>query len=58
MDAVQQLDPDIYDDEAFVGIEEGEVMDGRVVDDLNEEGASIASHAPDSHSIVASGARD
>lgn len=35
----QQLDPEIYDDEAFVGLEEGELLDGKVVDDLNDEGA-------------------
>ena len=34
----QQLDPEIYDDEAFVGMEEGELLDGKVVDDLNDEG--------------------
>ena len=33
----QQLDPDVYDDEAFIGTEEGEI-EGQVVDDLNDDG--------------------
>ena len=50
----KQLDPDIYDDEAFVGMEEGELLDGKVVDDLNDEGAFRHRSAP----LVASCGRD
>jgi hypothetical protein len=41
MGGLQELDPEIFDEEAFIGIEEGEVLDGRVVDDLNEEGTRL-----------------
>lgn len=37
MNGAQDLDREVYDDEAFIGNEEGEI-DGRVVDDLNDEG--------------------
>jgi hypothetical protein len=36
--AANQIDPEIYDDEAFVGIEDGQILDGKVVDDLNDDG--------------------
>jgi hypothetical protein len=36
--ATNQIDPEIYDDEAFVGIEDGQILDGKVVDDLNDDG--------------------
>ena len=34
----QQIDKDIYDDEAFIGVREGEI-EGKVLDDLDAEGA-------------------
>lgn len=40
----QQLDPNIYDEEAFIGTEEGEI-EGNVVDDLNDEGALLKSES-------------
>lgn len=34
----QDIDRDIYDDEAFIGAREGEI-EGKVLDDLDAEGA-------------------
>lgn len=41
MDQHQNMDRDIYDDEAFLGNEEGEILDGEVVDDLDEDGTLL-----------------
>lgn len=36
----QEIDRDIYDDEAFIGVREGEI-EGKVLDDLDAEGAVL-----------------
>jgi hypothetical protein len=46
MSGQPNIDRDIYDDEAFIGTEEGEIMDGTVAADLDDEGASRAPSAP------------
>ena len=46
MNGAQDLDREVYDDEAFIGNEEGEI-DGRVVDDLNDEGEIIGDCSTD-----------
>lgn len=33
-----QPNDEIYDDEAFIGVEEGLITDGKVLDDLDAEG--------------------
>jgi hypothetical protein len=40
MDNGNQLDDQIYDDEAFIGVEEGQITDGKVLDDLDDEGTA------------------
>ena len=35
----QEPNGDVYDDEAFIGVEEGLITDGKVLDDLDAEGS-------------------
>lgn len=37
----QAIDKEIYDDEAFIGVHEGEI-EGKVLDDLDAEGTLIS----------------
>lgn len=36
---------ELYDDEAYIGVEEGLITDGKVLDDLDAEGAQACSPA-------------
>jgi hypothetical protein len=45
--ASNHIDPEIYDDEAFVGIQDGEILEGKVVDDLNDDGVSDLAYKRD-----------
>jgi hypothetical protein len=46
MEGRQQAEEEIYDDEAFIGMEEGQIVDGKVLDDLDPEGDVTTARLP------------
>jgi hypothetical protein len=52
MNGAQHIDREVYDDEAFIGTEEGEVMDGKVVQDLDDDGEKLQQCCHDMSSLL------